>query len=296
MSASASRALNGMVAAVRYDEWRSSGARVRLSGREAFVRVSGAGPALLFLHGFPTTSYDWSDTIAILEKDYRCVAFDFWGFGDSDPIARYDFDRQTELALAVAAHAGVTRAVVVAHDYGTTVAQELLARRPAALAVDGVVFLNGGIEPRLNRSPAVQRVLAGPLGIVLAPLLINRTTFARALGRVIVVAERFDMNEHWRAVSVRGAQRQTHAVLCYIAERHRRRQRWVTSFADRTTPIALAWGLRDPVSNVDVLEWARQQRPDAEVLALPVGHYPQIEAAAEVASLITRFAAQHARR
>jgi len=54
--------------------------------------------------------------------------------------------------------------------------------------------------------------------------------------------------------------------------------------------------LRDPVSCVDVLEWAKQQRPDAEVLALPVGHYPQVEAPAEVASLIARFAARHAPR
>lgn len=281
---------------MRYDEWQSSGARVRLLGREAFVRVSGAGPALLFLHGFPTTSYDWSEIIAILEKEYRCIAFDFWGFGDSDPIDRYDYDRQSELALAVAAHAGVTHAVVVAHDYGVTVAQELLARTPAALAVDGVVFLNGGLEPRLNRSTTLQRLLASPLGAVLAPLLVNRTTFARSLERIIVVAERFDMDEHWRAVSTRGAHRRTHALLRYIAERHRRRERWVASFADRATPIALAWGLRDPVSCVDVLEWAKQQRPDAEVLALPIGHYPQVEAPAEVASLIARFAARHAPR
>ncbi len=259
------------------------------------MRVSGAGPTLLFCHGFPTSSYDWSACIAILEQHYRCVAFDFWGFGDSDPIARYDYDRQTELTLAVAAHAGVTRAVVVAHDYGVSVAQELVARAPAMPAIDGVVYLNGGVEPRLHRPIAIQRLLASPLGAVLAPLLVHKSTFARSMARVLARPERFDVDEHWRAISARGAQRRTHALLHYIAERRRRRERWVAAFCDRRLPIALAWGVRDPVSGAHVLQWAQQQRPDAEALALPVGHYPQLEAPDEVASLIARFAARVAR-
>ena len=280
---------------MRYDEWHASGERVRLLGREAFVRVAGNGPTLLFLHGFPTTSYDWNEVIALLAAQFRCVAFDFWGFGDSDALARYDYDQQTDLALAVAAHVGVTRAVVVAHDYGVSVAQELLARQSPALAIDGVVFLNGGLEPRLHRPIAIQRLLASPLGAILAPLLVRKSTFARSLARVLTVRERFDVDEHWRAVSARGAAGRTHALLHYIAERRRRRDRWIAAFARRDTPIALAWGTRDPVSGAHVLDWARRERPDAEVLALPVGHYPQVEAAPEVAALIARFATKLAR-
>jgi len=275
---------------MRYDEWHASGERVRLLGKEAFVRVSGSGRGLLFLHGFPTSSYDWNESIALLEKRYRCVAFDFWGFGASDPLDRYDYDQQTELTLAVAAHAGLTRAIVVAHDYGVSVAHELLARKPPALSLDGVVYLNGGLEPHLHRPIAIQRLLASPLGALLAPLLVQKATFVRSMARILTVPDRFDTNEHWRAVSAHGAHRRAHALLHYIAERRSRRERWVASFAERDPAIALAWGIRDPVSGAHVLEWARRERPDAEVLALPVGHYPQLEAASEVASLIAHFA------
>ena len=127
---------------------------------------------------------------------------------------------------------------------------------------------------------------------MLAPLLVNKRTFGRSLARVLTVHERFDVDEHWRAVSARGAAGRTHALLHYIAERRRRRERWIAAFTRRDTPLALAWGTRDPVSGAHVLEWAQRERPDADVLALPVGHYPQLEASAEVASLIARLAAR----
>lgn len=277
---------------MRYSEWRSSGERVRIMGREAFVRVSGAGPALLFLHGFPTCSYDFSDVVSKLEGSFRCVSFDFWGFGDSDALERYDYDQQTDLALAVAKHTGLDRAVIVAHDYAVSVAQELLARRPSALSIDGVVFLNGGIEPRLHRPIAIQRLLASPLGAWIGPHLVRRATFARSMARIITEASRFDLEQHWHAVSARGAHRRAHDLLHYIAERRTRRERWVSAYCNGQTRVALAWGERDPVAGGHVLEWARAKRPDADVLALPVGHYPQVEAPDEVAAFIERFAAR----
>jgi pimeloyl-ACP methyl ester carboxylesterase len=281
---------------MNYTAWRSSGERVRIAERDVFVRVAGEGPVLLFLHGFPTTSYDFEPVITRLSARFRCVSFDFAGFGDSDPPARWDYDTQTDLALAVAKHLGIVHAIVVAHDYGVSVAQEWVARQhegalsEASCRVDAVVFLNGGVEPALHRPIPIQRLLAGPLGGLLAPLLIRRGTFVRSLARVLVQVESFDAEEHWQAVSARGSHRHAHEQLHYIAERKRRRARWVGAFSDARIPIALAWGEGDPVSGAHVLAWARTQRPDAEVAALPVGHYPQLEAPEEVAALIQRFA------
>jgi pimeloyl-ACP methyl ester carboxylesterase len=265
-------------------------------GREVFVREAGEGAPLLFFHGFPTSSYDWSDVFAALEVKHRCIAFDFWGFGDTDPLDAYDYDKQTDLALAVAKHFALDRAVIVAHDYGVTVAQELLARRAPALAIDGVVFLNGGIDPRLHRPIAIQRLLASPLGAWVGPLLVRKVTFRRSMGRIITVTDRFDIDEHWSAMSARGAHRRSHQLLHYIADRQSMRDRLVAAFSDRATPVALAWGERDPVSGAHVLAWAKSARPDAEALALPVGHYPQVESPAEVSALIERFADRVRRR
>jgi pimeloyl-ACP methyl ester carboxylesterase len=272
------------------DAWRASGARVRLANGLVFVRSEGEGPALLFLHGFPTTSFDFAPIVARLAKHHRCVAFDFAGFGESDPPARYDCAVQADLALEVAAHADVERAIVVAHDYGSTIAQELLARAPSSLRIDGVVFMNGGLHPKLHRPLPIQRLLAGPAGRFLAPLLVRKSTFVRSMRRALVRHDRFDFSEHWRAICAHGAQRRTHDLLHYIADRRRCEPRWSSAFSDSSPRIGLAWGTRDPISGAHVLEWARRHRPDADVLALDVGHYPQVEAPDEVAAFIERFA------
>lgn len=275
--------------------WRSSGKRLVLQSRTVFVRSEGSGPALLFLHGFPTTSYDFHAIVEQLARSHRCVAFDFAGFGESDPPDHYDYDAQTDLALAVAEHEKVERAVVVAHDYGVSVAQELLARAPSSLHIDGVVFLNGGLVSSLHRALPVQRLLASPLGRLLGPVAVRKSTFVRAMRRILVRAERFDFEEHWRAISARGSHRRAHFLLRYIAERRRRSTRWTEVLRSSSTPMAFAWGMRDPVSGAHVLEWVRAARPDADMLALDVGHYPQVEAPEEVARFVERFAATHGR-
>jgi len=286
---------------MNYADWQASGKTVRIGGREVFLREAGAGPTLLFLHGFPTTSYDFAGVIDRLAGRFRCVSFDFAGFGRSAPPLRWSYDEQTDLAVVVARQMGVQRAVVVAHDYGVSVAQELIARQgeragvdPAQLQVAGVVFLNGGIDPRLHRPLLVQRLLASPLGAILSPWIVSKKIFTRSLARIIVRTDCFDVNEHWEAVSRFGALQRAHHQLHYIAERKRRGARWLEAYRDRRVPVALAWGEQDPVAGAHVLAWARVERPDAEIEAMAVGHYPQLESVDRTADLIGRFAARFA--
>ena len=49
-----------------------------------FCRVEGDGPWLTLLHGFPTSSWDWSRVAPDLARSHRLLGFDFLGFGDSD--------------------------------------------------------------------------------------------------------------------------------------------------------------------------------------------------------------------
>src|SRR5262252_6217267 len=116
------------------DEWLAGGGRqpVRLAAREwnVFVRTGGAGDWCTLLHGFPTSSFDWHRVWDALAASRRVLAFDFLGFGDSDKPAdhAYSLIEQTDLVEALWRAHGVRRTALVAHDYGVSVAQELLAR------------------------------------------------------------------------------------------------------------------------------------------------------------------------
>jgi pimeloyl-ACP methyl ester carboxylesterase len=262
--------------------WLAGGTKVQVAEHRVFTRCDGDGPDVLMLHGFPTSSFDWSPTVAALRERWRCTTFDFIGMGASDkPRTGYRIAAQADAAEAVAHARAIERCFLVAHDYGDTVAQELLSR--AALgklgfAIDGLVLLNGGIEPELHRALTVQRVMAGWLGPVLAPLVSRRSTFERSLRRILVNTDDFDFAAHWHAVEIGGGAMVLPRLLHYMEERRIHRARWVGALLDATIPIGLAWGLRDPISGAHMLAWAREHLPRAEVLELEVGHYPQLEA------------------
>jgi pimeloyl-ACP methyl ester carboxylesterase len=67
--------------------WRDEGAIEEVLGRKLFVwrrRGDGDGPLLLFLHGFPSSSYDWRALFDLRPPDEATLAFDFLGFGLSE--------------------------------------------------------------------------------------------------------------------------------------------------------------------------------------------------------------------
>lgn len=106
----------------RLDRWRSRGETVEFRGRRVhLVRSRGRAPALVFLHGFPSSSFDWH---ALLElepaRSHAVVAFDFLGFGLSDKPRDHDYTLawQTDLAEELIRGYADGRAFVVAHDMG----------------------------------------------------------------------------------------------------------------------------------------------------------------------------------
>ena len=68
----------------RVRAWAAEGEVERFRDREIWVRRRpGAGPPLLLLHGFPSSSYDWRALLEAL-PGREALAFDFLGFGLSE--------------------------------------------------------------------------------------------------------------------------------------------------------------------------------------------------------------------
>jgi pimeloyl-ACP methyl ester carboxylesterase len=276
---------------VTYREWLRSGAFLDVSGSSRiFYREEGQGPPVVFIHGFPTSSLDWAPVVRLLRDRYRCITFDMLGFGASDkPWRAYSYALQLEVLEAVLRATAVHEAFVVSHDYGATLGQLALAGR-SSLRVTRAIFLNGGIVPALHRPLFVQRLLASRLGPVVGPLLVGRKAMEKSLRKVVVRAGRLEMEEIWASIAANGGARILPRLLHYIAERRQMSDVLVSSLTTARVPLGFAWGVDDPVSGGHVLEWVRAQLPAAEILALEgVGHYPQLEAAEEVAAFVGRF-------
>lgn len=92
--------------------------------------TEGAGPPVLFMHGYTSTIALWRDQVPVFSANYRLIRMDLRGHGESEGTGMdgYTFAALAGDALAVLDQEGVGRAVIVGHSMGGMVAQELLAR------------------------------------------------------------------------------------------------------------------------------------------------------------------------
>jgi pimeloyl-ACP methyl ester carboxylesterase len=220
---------------------------------------------------------------------------DLLGFGGSEkPVGHaYSLREQAAIVAALWEELGVGATALVSHDYGVSVAQELLARD--AGRITRAAFLNGGLYPDLHRPIRVQRLLHGPAGAVLGPMsseLLYRRTMGRILGRSVSGDV---LHQMWLATSAGGGRWVQHGLLGYIDERHQFSERWVGAMESYGGPMAFIWGPADPISGAHVLERLRKRLPAATFVELgdapATGHYPQLENPEAVAAALTAFLA-----
>ena len=283
-----------------YRRWVATGKTVGVTlhdgERRIFVRTAGHGEqTVLFLHGFPTSSWDWHKVEPLLADRYRLVYFDFLGFGASDKPRnhRYDLQEQADLAEAVARYFRVSAAHVVAHDYGASVAQELLARHgEGRLAFEPIdaTLLNGGIYPDLHRPVLLQKLLRSPFGRLVS-YAANERAMSAALRGVFspeLAPAAAELAQHWQAISYDRGHRIGHRLIAYIDDRLTHQARWVTALETTPVPLRFAWGMRDPVSGAHVMARLHQRFDGRAALVEleDVGHYPQLEAPPRVAAVI----------
>ncbi|MGW8321294.1 MAG: alpha/beta fold hydrolase, partial [Thermodesulfobacteriota bacterium] len=100
------------------------------------VRVAytdqGKGRPILLVHGIPTSSYLWRNVIRELDDEFRLIAPDLMGLGDTEtPLDhRYDMEAQAEKLLELADRLGFATFTLVCHDQGGAAAQWLAVHNP----------------------------------------------------------------------------------------------------------------------------------------------------------------------
>jgi pimeloyl-ACP methyl ester carboxylesterase len=278
--------------------WWAEGERVglRVGGaeRDVFLARRGSGPAMTMLHGFPSSSHDWAKVMPSLAAAHRVLAPDFLGFGATEKPGehRYSLLEQADLIEAVWATEGVEETVLVAHDYGVSVAQELLARaaegrlRVRLLALH---LLNGGLYPDLHRPQPVQTALLDPEQGPRISELVTDELFIAGLRPTFAAGydASADSEDIWEATSRAGGERIGHLLIRYISDRQEHAARWTGALEATGVPLRFVWGMLDPVSGAHMAERIRERLPSAPFLALEdVAHWPQLEAPERVAAAL----------
>ena len=120
---------------------------VKVGDLDIFYREAGPNdaPAILLLHGFPTSSQMFRNLIPLLADEYHVVAPDYPGFGHSSMPSRdqfaYTFDNLAKVIDDFTEKVGLSKYVLYVQDYGAPVGYRLAAKHPER--VTAIVVQNG---------------------------------------------------------------------------------------------------------------------------------------------------------
>jgi len=280
--------------------WKKDGSYLDVLGRRLFyaARNDGHKETILLVHGFPTCSYDWEPIWDRLAAKYNLLAPDMLAFGFSEkPYPHeYSIHEQADLVIELAAQKGLKTCHVLAHDYGDTVVQEMMARQNQdglPFEMQSICFLNGGLFPETHQALTIQKLLLSPLGPLINKLTSKSAfdkSFSRVFGPDTKPGER-QLQEFWDVINSGNGRHMFHSLITYMRDRRDNRERWISAIGDFAGPVALINGSYDPVSGAHMV--ARF----IELLGQPaflreyknIGHYPQLEAPKQVAADYLEF-------
>ncbi|MGM8872365.1 alpha/beta fold hydrolase [Psychrobacter sp. 2Y5] len=284
---------------ITLQQWRQQGQLESINGQQIFTRTGGdsSAPALVLIHGYPSASWDWEGMWQALTQRYYVITLDMLGFGFSakPKNARYLITEQADIFEQYLLNLKITEYHILAHDYGDTVAQELLARLrdgSAKQRIASVCLLNGGLFPEAHKPVLIQKLLLSPLGPLVSKL-ITKPKFADNLRRIFgpntpptpeVIDSLWQLLNHNKGPAV------MHKLIDYMPQRQQHRKRWVEAIIESRVPVKLINGVKDPISGQHMVERYRQLIPNANVTELlALGHYPQLEEAEAVTTAYLQF-------
>jgi pimeloyl-ACP methyl ester carboxylesterase len=251
----------------RADQWRDRGeyfswrpAGTDASAVEIFHVETGdpEAPVLLLIHGWPTSSFDWSAIAGRLSARFRVCALDFPGYGFSDKPQGwgYSLARDEELIeFYLAEVIGADTGVIAAHDRGDSVAllhATRCAQGRSAMRLEHLVLSNGNIFLPLSNLTAAQRLMLDEQSWPQIAAVLTASGLATALGASMFTPPRTDKDPEVEALSaVFGHDdgiKVLHETIQYLIERARDEQAWLAELSQAQFPVTMVWGLCDTVA------------------------------------------------
>lgn len=119
----------------------------KINGVDVFYREAGPknAPAIVLLHGFPTSSHMFRNLIPKLADKYHVIAPDYPGFGNSGMPSvdefEYTFDNMTNVVDTLLQDMGVAKYSLYLMDYGAPIGFRLATRHPER--IDSLIIQNG---------------------------------------------------------------------------------------------------------------------------------------------------------
>jgi pimeloyl-ACP methyl ester carboxylesterase len=273
--------------------------KLRLSGgREISVATAGdpASPALLLLHGFPSSARSFRDVMPRLAEVAYVVAPDLPGFGESDVLPSVSFPALAAAISEVLDSLRVGSRYIYLHDWGAPVGLRIAMEAPDQVL--GLVIQNANAH-RTGFGPGWKATLAywsdpSPENeaAATAHLTFEGVRDEYVAGVPPEVADRISpaaWEEDWRVMCLPGRMDTHRALIADYANYAARFGAIAEYLSTRQPPALMVWGRHDAFFDVaETLSWI-QVLPRMEAHVFDAGHALLETHAAPVAALMTEF-------
>jgi pimeloyl-ACP methyl ester carboxylesterase len=271
-----------------------------IDGVDVFYREAGPAdaPAVLLLHGFPTSSHMFRNLIPALADRYRVIAPDYPGFGQGGMPDRaafaYTFDRFAELVDGLLDRLKVARYAMYVMDYGAPVGWRLALMHPER--VTGLVVQNGnayeqGLKEFWDPIRAYwadgSEARRQALHVLVDP---ETTKFQYTDG--VADASRISSDNwvHDQALLDRPGNVEIQMDLFYDYRTNLPLYPAIRAwFREHRPPTLIVWGKNDKIFPADGAHPYKRDLPDAELHLLDTGHFALEDKADEMVPLIRDF-------
>ncbi|MFN7982205.1 MAG: alpha/beta hydrolase [Vicinamibacterales bacterium] len=296
------------------DAWKAGGAYVEWTstepanaGRKVQVFSACLGdaskPAIVMLHGFPTSSIDFRLLIRELQADFRVCTLDFPGYGLSDKPADYRYTLADDARLAwwfVTDVAKLKEFALLSHDRGDSVALAFLQLYQASSTPPFVIrhqFLtNGNMYLPLANLTDFQKRMLDPATSAAAVKAVNAGLLAVGMGQSQYTPPLKADDPEVRALATlfafKSGVEAIPATIQYLNERKQMEVSYLESLSKSTIPTSVLWGVHDMVSPVRVADYVFTTALKARTVTgaywlMPCGnHYVQHDQFADIARVI----------
>jgi pimeloyl-ACP methyl ester carboxylesterase len=279
-----------------------------IDGLSIFYREAGdpGKPAIVLLHGFPTSSHMYRHLIPALAAEFHVIAPDYPGFGQSaapSPSSfRYTFDRLADvMEKLLLAELRLEAFGLFVQDYGSPVGFRLATRHPDR--VQWLVVQNGNAYEEgftgfwnhfreqywQNPSPETEAPLRGFLTPDAARWIY--TTGARDAEQV--------SPDNWIVDLAALSRPESERIQLDLFYDYRTNVTqypvWQQYLRTRKPPTLVVWGKNDPIFTPEGAEAFRRDVPEAEIHLLDTGHFALEEDLDRIVALMKGFFARRVR-
>jgi len=274
---------------------------VDLGEVKMFYREAGdiAAPALLLLHGFPTSSHMYRNLIPLLADKYRVIAPDFPGFGSTKAPRRgdyaYTFGNLYKAVQSFVDALNLGRFAMMVFNYGAPVGFRLAAAYPNRISA--IVTQNGNAYEAGLRDDTLapmraywEHPTAANRDALRSFLTIEATRFQYTHGVPEVKLELVspDAIAHDQAILDRDPEVQLDLFGDYRSN-VALYPRWQDYLRATRPPVLAVWGSGDPFFAPAGAHAFRNDVPDAEIHLFDTGHFALETDGPEIAAIIKDF-------